>query len=300
MKHDLLTRGEKAFRLFALIFLCVAAVVVLAPFVLILVSSLTDEQTLLTNGYSFLPAKWSLDSYLYMWNQRAQIGRSYLTSICITIVGTTISLMITTMLAYPMSRRDFKFQNQLSFFVFFTMLFSGGLVPSYFMWTQIFGIKNSYFALLLPNLLMNGMNVMLVRNYYKNSIPFEMIEAAEIDGANELTIFARIMVPLSLPVNVTVGLFTGLAYWNDWTNALYYVDDPKYFGIQNFLVRMMNNIQFLSSGNASAMVGAGAVSLPSTGIRMALAVVGVLPIVIIYPFLAKYLTKGMVVGAVKG
>ena len=126
------------------------------------------------------------------------------------------------------------------------------------------------------------MNIMLVRNYYKNSIPFELVEAAEIDGASELKTFWKIMVPLSVPVNVTVGLFTGLAYWNDWINALYYVDDPVYYGIQNFLVRMMNNIQFLSSGNAAAMVGSGMASLPSTGIRMALAVVGVLPIVVIY------------------
>lgn len=298
--NKLYTRGERSFQYFALVFLLIYAVAVLAPFVLIFVSSVTDETTLVANGYSFLPRKLSLDSYLYMWNQRAQIGRSYLTSIGITVIGTAVSLLITTMLAYPMSRRDFRYRNQLSFFVFFTMLFSGGIVPSYFMWTQIFHIKNTYFALLLPNLLMNAMNVMLVRNYYKNSIPFEMIEAAEIDGASELTIFARIMVPLSLPVNVTVGLFTGLAYWNDWVNALYYVDDPAFFGIQNFLVRMMNNIQFLSSGSAAGMVGAGMTALPSTGIRMALAVIGVLPILIIYPFLAKYLTKGMVVGAVKG
>ena len=232
--------------------------------------------------------------------QRKQIGRSYLTSLGITAVGTVVSLLFTTMLAYPMSRKDFKYSNQLSFFVFFTMLFNGGIVSSYIMWTQIFHIKNTYFALLLPNLLMNAMNIMLVRNYYKNSIPFELVEAAEIDGASELKTFWKIMVPLSVPVNVTVGLFTGLAYWNDWINALYYVDDPVYYGIQNFLVRMMNNIQFLSSGNAAAMVGSGMASLPSTGIRMALAVVGVLPIVVIYPFLQKYLTKGVIMGAVKG
>lgn len=300
MGSKLYTRGERIFKWVSLVLLLVICVATLAPFVLILASSLTDETTLITYGYSFWPKKFSMDSYLYMWNQRKQIGRSYLTSLGITAVGTVVSLLFTTMLAYPMSRKDFKYSNQLSFFVFFTMLFNGGIVSSYIMWTQVFHIKNTYFALLLPNLLMNAMNIMLVRNYYKNSIPFELVEAAEIDGASELKTFWKIMVPLSVPVNVTVGLFTGLAYWNDWINALYYVDDPVYYGIQNFLVRMMNNIQFLSSGSAAAMVGSGMASLPSTGIRMALAVVGVLPIVVVYPFLQKYLTKGVIMGAVKG
>lgn len=234
MGSKLYTRGERIFKWVSLVLLLVICVATLAPFVLILASSLTDETTLITYGYSFWPQKFSMESYLYMWNQRKQIGRSYLTSLGITAVGTVVSLLFTTMLAYPMSRKDFKYSNQLSFFVFFTMLFNGGIVSSYIMWTQIFHIKNTYFALLLPNLLMNAMNIMLVRNYYKNSIPFELVEAAEIDGASELKTFWKIMVPLSVPVNVTVGLFTGLAYWNDWINALYYVDDPVYYGIQNF------------------------------------------------------------------
>ena len=221
MGSKLYTRGERIFKWVSLVLLLVICVATLAPFVLILASSLTDETTLITYGYSFWPQKFSMDSYLYMWNQRKQIGRSYLTSLGITAVGTVVSLLFTTMLAYPMSRKDFKYSNQLSFFVFFTMLFNGGIVSSYIMWTQFFHIKNTYFALLLPNLLMNAMNIMLVRNYYKNSIPFELVEAAEIDGASELKTFWKIMVPLSVPVNVTVGLFTGLAYWNDWINALY-------------------------------------------------------------------------------
>lgn len=300
MESKLYTKEERIFRRVSLVILLIVSIAALAPFVLILMSSLTDEATLISNGYSFFPQKFSLQSYQYMWNQRAQIGRSYLTSLGVTAVGTACSFLLTTMLAYPMSRKDFKYRNALSFFVFFTMLFNGGIVPSYMMWTQGFHIKDTYFALLLPNLLMSAMNIMLVRNYYKNSIPFEMIEAAEIDGASELTTFWRIVMPLGVPVNVTIGLFTGLAYWNDWINALYYVDDPFFFGIQNFLVRMMNNIQFLSSGSAAGMVGAGMTSLPSTGIRMALAVIGVLPIIIVYPFLQKYLTKGVVLGAVKG
>ena len=147
MGSKLYTRGERIFKWVSLVLLLVICVATLAPFVLILASSLTDETTLITYGYSFWPQKFSMDSYLYMWNQRKQIGRSYLTSLGITAVGTVVSLLFTTMLAYPMSRKDFKYSNQLSFFVFFTMLFNGGIVSSYIMWTQIFHIKNTYFAL---------------------------------------------------------------------------------------------------------------------------------------------------------
>ena len=200
MGSKLYTRGERIFKWVSLVLLLVICVATLAPFVLILASSLTDETTLITYGYSFWPQKFSMDSYLYMWNQRKQIGRSYLTSLGITAVGTVVSLLFTTMLAYPMSRKDFKYSNQLSFFVFFTMLFNGGIVSSYIMWTQFFHIKNTYFALLLPNLLMNAMNIMLVRNYYKNSIPFELVEAAEIDGASKVKMFFSITVPQITPI----------------------------------------------------------------------------------------------------
>jgi len=167
-------------------------------------------------------------------------------------------------------------------------------------WTRIFHIKNTYLALLLPNLMMGAFNVLLVRNYYSTNVPAAIVESAQLDGASELQIFRRIMLPLSVPVNVTVGLFAGLAYWNDWTNALYYVDEPKYYGIQSMLKRIMENITFLSSGQASKVVDTTAITIPSVGIRMALAVVGILPILVLYPFLQKYLIKGIIVGAVKG
>ena len=295
------TREDKIYSFFGHLIMTILTLLAIIPILLMFISSLTDNATLLQNGYSFLPEKWS--TYAYEWvftSSSSMVIKAYGMSFILTATGVVCSLALTTCLAYGLSKKGLPGRNVLTFLVFFTMLFNGGIVSSYIMWTQIFHIKNTYFALLLPNLLMNAMNIMLVRNYYKNSIPFELVEAAEIDGASELKTFWKIMVPLSVPVNVTVGLFTGLAYWNDWINALYYVDDPVYYGIQNFLVRMMNNIQFLSSGNAAAMVGSGMASLPSTGIRMALAVVGVLPIVVIYPFLQKYLTKGVIMGAVKG
>ena len=298
MGSKLYTRGERIFKWVSLVLLLVICVATLAPFVLILASSLTDETTLITYGYSFWPQKFSMDSYLYMWNQRKQIGRSYLTSLGITAVGTVVSLLFTTMLAYPMSRKDFKYSNQLSFFVFFTMLFNGGIVSSYIMWTQIFHIKNTYFALLLPNLLMNAMNIMLVRNYYKNSIPFELVEAAEIDGASELKTFWKIMVPLSVPVNVTVGLFTGLAYWNDWYNCMLFINDNSKWNLQYTLQTILNSSEALN--RMASQTGMKVASLPAESMKMAMTVVAIGPIILLYPFLQKYFVKGVMIGSVKG
>ncbi len=294
------TRGEKSFRIFALALLTILTLLAILPFILIIISSFTDESTLVSKGYSYFPAKWSLDSYRYMVQQAKVIFRSYGVSILVTTVGTAMSLLLTTSLAYPMSRSDFKYRNVLAFLVFFTMLFSGGIVPSYIMWTRIFHINDTIWALIIPNYLMNAFNVLLVRNYFKNNIPDAIIESAQIDGAGEGRILFRIMLPLAVPVSVTVGLFSGLAYWNDWINALYYIESPKLYGIQNLLIRMMNNIQFLSSGQNASLLGNSIIALPSNGIRMALAVIGILPILIIFPFLQKYLIKGVVIGAVKG
>lgn len=294
------SKGEKSFRIAALIILFVITACALLPFLLIIVSSLTDEKALVSNGYSFFPAKWSLDSYKYMVQQAKVIFRAYGISILVTTVGTASSLLITTMLAYPMSRPDFKPRNVFAFLVFFTMLFSGGIVPSYMIWTRIFHINDSLWALIVPNYLLSAFNVLLVRNYFKNNVPLALIESAQIDGAGEMRILFKIMLPLAVPVSVTIGLFTGLAYWNDWTNALYYISEPKFYGIQNLLMRMMDNIQFLTSSQGAQLTAGQMIALPSTGIRMALAVVGILPILIIFPLLQKYLIKGVVIGAVKG
>jgi putative aldouronate transport system permease protein len=294
------SRGEKVFRLFSLVVMGLATVAALLPFALIIIASFTAETSLIAKGYSFMPLQWSTDAYGYMMQQAKVIFRAYGISILTTTAGTAMSLVLTTMMAYPMSRPDFKYRNLYALVVFFTMLFSGGIVPSYIMWTRVFHINNTIWALLIPNYLMGAFNVLLVRNYFTNNIPYEITESAQMDGAGDLRILFRIMLPLSVPVNVTVGLFAGLAYWNDWTNALYYVDTPKLFGIQNLLMRIMNNIQFLSSAQGQAVTSGQLIALPSNGIRMALTVIGILPILVSFPFLQKYLIHGVVVGAVKG
>ena len=291
---------EKRFIAIATVILVVISIVALFPMILLVVASFTDENELITNGYQILPKKLSLEAYTYMVKQAATIVRAYIVTIGTTVVGTGLSVLLTTSIAYPMARKTFKYRNALSFFVYFTMLFNGGLVPQYIMWTTFFHIKDTYAALIFPNLLMTAFNIFLVRNYYSNSLPEALYEAAQLDGASELGIFTKIVFPLSKPVVATIGLFTGLSYWNSWTNALYYVQDPKYFGIQNLLMRITKNIEYLRSGASELAAEGQAVSLPGNSIRMALAFVGILPIIIIYPMLQKYFIKGVVVGAVKG
>ena len=291
---------SKTFNRVATILLTVLVIITLLPILLIVIASFTEEQTLIRDGYTFFPKNFSLDAYYYMVKQGAVIVRAYGVSIFVTVVGTCLSVLLTTMLAYPMSRKSFKFRNALAFFVFFTMLFNGGIVPSYIMWTKFLHIKDTIWALIIPNYLVTAFNVILVKNFYQNSIPDSLVEAVQIDGASEFTIFRKIMFPLAVPTVATISLFTGICYWNDWTNGLYYISDEKLYSIQLLLMKIMNNIQALRSNSTAALLGTGTVDLPGTSIRMAMAVIGILPILLIYPFVQKYLVKGVVVGAVKG
>ena len=291
---------SKTFNRVATILLTVLVIITLLPILLIVIASFTEEQTLIRDGYTFFPKNFSLDAYYYMVKQGAVIVRAYGVSIFVTVVGTCLSVLLTTMLAYPMSRKSFKFRNALAFFVFFTMLFNGGIVPSYIMWTKFLHIKDTIWALIIPNYLVTAFNVILVKNFYQNSIPDSLVEAAQIDGASEFTIFRKIMFPLAVPTVATISLFTGICYWNDWTNGLYYISDEKLYSIQLLLMKIMNNIQALRSNSTAALLGTGTVDLPGTSIRMAMAVIGILPILLIYPFVQKYLVNGVVVGAVKG
>ena len=298
IKHSM--NDVARFRVFSTVILAIFAAIALLPIILIAIASVTNEDVLVANGYTFFPAKLSLDSYYYMVKQSSLILRSYSITILVTVIGTIASVILTTTLAYPMSRKDFKYKNALAFFVFFTMLFNGGVVSSYIMWSRVFHIKNTLAALIVPNFLVTAFNVLLVRNYYANSIPHEMIESAQIDGAKELTIFVKIMLPLAIPTIATISLFTGLIYWNDWINCLYYITDSKLYPLQNLLIRIMNNIQFLKVSTNVQLLGTMNIELPGSSVRMAMAVIGIIPVVIIFPFVQKYFIKGVVLGAIKG
>lgn len=268
------------------------------PFVLLVMSSFTSESALMQNGYSLFPKEFSLEAYRYLLQKGTTILRGYGITLLVTFLGTVTAVTITTLLAYPLSRPELPHRNVFSFIVFFTMLFNGGLVPTYIMYTQVFHIKNTIWALIVPALLMNAFYVIMMRSFFTANIPDSLIEAARIDGAGELRILLQVVLPLSKPMMATLALMIGLGYWNDWLNGLYYLTDTQYFSIQNILNRMIADVQFLASAS-SVTAGAGA-SLPSVGIRMAIAVIGVLPILVIYPFFQKSFVKGIVIGGVKG
>ena len=273
-------------------------VVCLLPFVLLIASSLSSEKSIIVGGYSFFPREFSLEAYNYLANNGDYLLHAYGISILVTVVGTAVSLIITCMLAYPLSRPDLPFRNKFTFLVFFTILFNGGLVPTYLLYNNILGIKNTLFALLIPYLLMNGFNVLITRTFFITNIPPALIESAYIDGAGEFTIFRKIIIPLSLPIVATIGLFVGVGYWNDWFNGMIFINQARLYSIQNVLNQMLQNIQFMQ--NNPDIGSRQSLPLPETTVKMAIAVIGVIPILVIYPFFQKYFAKGITVGAVKG
>ena len=233
-----------------------------------------------------------------MQESRAQIGNAYGLTILVTIGGTAASLILVSMAGYALSRKGIPGMKVAFVLILITMLFNGGVVSSYIIYTNIFHIKNTIWALIVPNLLLNGFNIVLVRNFMEFNIPQELTEAAEIDGAGPFKVYRSIFIPLSKPILATVGLLSAVGYWNDWTNGLYFVDDSKLYTVQLLLNQMNNNVQYLASH--SEITSGIAQPLPSVSIRMAIAVIGILPIIILYPFFQKYFEKGITIGAVKG
>ncbi|MCI8389377.1 MAG: carbohydrate ABC transporter permease [Roseburia sp.] len=298
------SRSEKIYQIVAHIILMLMVFCIAMPFILLFMSSITDENTLIQNGYSYFPAKFSLTAYKYIWNQKAKVFQAYGMTILVTVVGTAINIAISAMLAYGLSKAKLPLRRFFAFYVFFTMLFNGGLVPTYMMYTGTFHIKNTVFALIVPAFMMSAMNVILIRTYYQTSIPDALYEAAEIDGAGPFKVFTTIALPLGKPILVTMGLFAALGYWNDWTNGLYYLsgtEGQKLYTIQNLLNQMMSQIEFLSSNSSAASAASSDIAkVPQTAVRMAIAFVAMLPMLVIYPFLQKYFQKGIALGAVKG
>lgn len=280
--------------------LMLLALTCILPLLLLVTSSFATETSLMENGYSFWPSQWGLDAYQYLWHSRGQILTAYKMTVLSTLCGTVLNVSITALLAYPLSRPNLVGRNVFSFLVFFTLLFNGGMIPSYMMWTQTFHIKDTFWALILPNLLMNGFGVIVMRTYFMANIPNEIIEAASIDGAGELRTLLEIVLPLSKPILATIALMSGLAYWNDWMNGLYYlVKRTDLYTIQNLLNRLIASADFISNNAANSALTAG-ITIPSVGIRMAIAVIALLPVMLIYPFLQKGFVKGIVIGGVKG
>ena len=292
------TASDKRWAFSGHVLMIILSVLALAPFLLLIIASFTDEAAAISNGYSFLPKAWSLDAYKYILNQWGVIGRSYFVTLTVTAIGTFTGLTFAAMIGYTLSKRDLPGRRIILFVVTFTMLFNGGLTATYIIYTQFFHVKNTIFGLLIPNLLLNGFSIMMLRNYFEFAIPTALIEAAYIDGAKETTIFQRIVVPLSMPMLATVGLTSALTYWNDWQNGVYYLSASSPIqSIQTIMHSMNENVKFLQQNNFGTSVDAS--SIPSVTIRMAIAVVGILPILFLYPIFQKWFVRGISAGAIK-
>lgn len=291
----------KGFRTCANIIMIIFTLCCLLPFILLIMASITDEATLTLHGYSFFPKVISFRAYEYLFQSANKIARAYGVTILVTVVGTTLNVMMTMFVAYLLSKPDLPGRNFLSFFIFFTMLFSGGMVPSYIIWSQYMNVGGTLWALILPNLALGAYNVILMRTYFTTNVPRDILEAAEIDSCGELGMLFRIAIPLSKPMLSTIALFSALAYWNDWINGLYYLTRRSdLYSIQNVLNSMMNNVQFLKENTLDASSAQITSQIPTSGVRMAIAVISIVPIMVIYPFFQKAFIKGIVIGGVKG
>lgn len=299
MKNKITAKDELAVKIIAYVVLSFMALCAIAPFVMLVSASFSSENALMNYGYRFFPKEFSVDSYVYIFAAWDSIGKAYLITIGVTVIGTTLSVLITSMFAYGLSSNDLPGKSIIMIILVITMLFSGGIVSSYIIWRNYIGIENTLAAYIFPNLLMNGFTVILVLSYYKTSISAELLEAARIDGAGEFYIYLKIMLPLSTPILATIGLMSALSYWNDWNNGLYYITDTSKYSIQLLLNKMNQNVEFLSS-NPNIADQLGDVEIPSTSVRMTIALVGVLPILVAYPFFQKYFAQGLTLGAVKG
>ena len=273
------------------------------PFLLLIIASFTDNQTALIEGYSFFPSKLSTEAYAYLVQQWQLIGRGYMMTILVTVLGTILSIAITASFAYAISVSGLPGRKFLLMMVLISMLFNGGIVASYYVYANIIHIKDTIWALIVPGYLMNAFNVILLRNYYVNNISSEILESARLDGAGEILIFTKIIIPLSTPIYATIGLMTAVNYWNEWTNGLYYLTNKNgshLYTIQMILNQINENITYLASNAAKLGLNIDQSQMPSTTVRMAIAVIAIFPIVAAFPFFQQYFVKGISVGGVKG
>lgn len=277
------------------------ALICLIPFLMILSGSFSSEKAILQNGFSLLPQDFSLEAYKTVFEQPMVVIRAYATTICLTIAGTGLGLALQTMTAYVLARKEFEWRNAFSFFFYFTTLFSGGLVPYYLLIRQTLHLTDSYFALLLP-LLFSVYNLLIMKSYIM-AIPESLIDAAKIDGCGEFRTLVQVVLPLIKPALATVGLFIALAYWNDWYNAMLYINSEEKWPLQYFLYKRINDIEgykkLIANGTVSGAV-VSSMSLPTQTLKMALTIVVTGPIVLAYPLVQKYFVQGITIGAVKG
>ena len=287
---------KHGFQIFAHVIMIFIAFCSVAPFILLLSSSFTDDAALSVYGYSFFPPKFSTDAYDYLFTSSSAIFNAYGISAIVTVCGTICNLTLTTLYAYPLSRKDLPGRYFFAFFLFFTMLFSGGLVPWYILIAKYLNLRNNPLSMLIPGLV-SVFNILIMRNFLK-SIPDSLVESAKIDGANDFIIYLRIILPLSGPSLATVGLFIALNYWNEWYNAMLFMTKADYFPLQYYLYRTLNSMNF--AAQAAAEAGVEVPIMPTQSFKLVMTVAATGPIIFLYPFVQRYFIKGITVGAVKG
>ncbi|MGT2808385.1 carbohydrate ABC transporter permease [Streptococcus iniae] len=281
------------------ILLALFALSCILPFIFVIIISITDESSLMTKGYSFWPSLLSFSGYEYLYELRGQILQALFITVFITIVGTSLNVFFTTLYAYAISRRSFKYRRFFTMMALVTMLFSAGVIPTYIIMTTFLHLKDTVAALILP-MLLSPFNIMVMRSFFKKTISESIIESARMDGAGELRIFFQICLPMTLPGIATISLFTALAFWNDWYNALLYIQSDNLVPLQYLLMKIQSNMEYLSENiSAGAQISSISGSLPKEATRMAIVVVSTLPIACLYPFFQRYFVKGLTIGGVK-
>lgn len=297
MRKKPVNRDKMILSIVGYVTLTILAVFCVFPFLLVISSSLSDESTIIEKGFQIFPTAFSTEAYSLLFKYPEEMLKAYGITISVTAIGTLVGLFLTSMTAYVLSRRDFKWRSSFSFFFFFTTLFSGGLVPWYLMIVNYLHLKDTLLVLILP-MLMNVFYIIVMKSFM-SSIPDAITESAKIDGAGDFRIFMQLIVPLSKPALATIGLFIALAYWNDWYNALLFISKSDLMPLQYYLYKMLGNMD----GMRKAMMASGAVvntDLPTESLKMAMTIVATGPILLAYPFIQKYFVTGLTIGAVKG
>ncbi len=276
------------------------AISCIVPLLLVLGISFSSEASIVKNGYQFIPEEFSLTAYKAIFSAGGGIMRSLGISVFLTLAGLLTGLTLNTTIAYSLSRPNFRFKKFFTIWILIPMLFSGGMLPFYMIVGQVLGLNNSLWAIILT-MAVSSYNIIILRTFFKNTIPDSIIESAEIDGASQLLIFGRIVLPLSLPVLATIGLMLAFGYWNDWYNARLFITNNKIWPLQLMLMNIQDNIDWLRQNiNNLGASAVGSVQIPSESVRMAIVIVIVLPIASIYPFFQRYFISGLTIGAVKG
>ena len=291
--------GKGANTAFHIIFILLS-ILCLAPLVFVIIISFSSEHSVMVNGYSFRPDEWSTGAYEFVFQSGGQVMHSLGMSALVTVTGVAIGMALTSTYAYVLSRKTFRYRKLFTGILVATMFFNGGLVSTYMVVANFLHLKNNFLALVLP-VAVTPFNIILLRTFFATSVPDALIESAKIDGASQFKIFTDIVLPISLPGLATVALFLTLTYWNDWKNALLYIDSKSLYPLQYLLMKIERNIEFIAqnAGRGSMGLDSALSRLPSETAKMAIVVIATLPIACAYPFFQRYFVSGLTVGSVK-